>query len=41
MYTVSELVELGEAQDLILGLLKDWFMLDDISHLTMAVEPPW
>jgi hypothetical protein len=41
MYTVSDVVELGNAQELILSQLKDCFLLDDIDHLTMRLEPPW
>jgi hypothetical protein len=41
MYTVSDIIEVGTAQEVIMGHLKDWWILDDASHLSMAVEPPW
>lgn len=41
MYTVSDVVELGKAQELILSLLKSWFLFDDIYHLTFWLDDPW
>ena len=41
MYTVLDIVEVGTAQDLIMGQLKDWWVQDDSNYLSMRVEPPW
>lgn len=30
MYTVLDGVELGQAQELIMFMLKDWFLFDDL-----------
>ena len=41
MYTVLDVIEIGEAQELIRAELKDWFVFDDSEHLSFWVEPPW
>lgn len=41
MYTVLDVVELGEAHELILSLFKEWFMFDDFFPHTLWVDDPW
>ncbi len=38
MYTVSDIVEMGEAQELILSMMKDWLTGDDVEPCTYLSE---
>jgi hypothetical protein len=38
MYTVSDIVEMGKAQEQILSLMKDWLVGDDTEPCTLAPE---
>jgi hypothetical protein len=38
MYTVSDVVELGDAQELILSLIKREFVSDDHENQTLPAE---
>lgn len=38
MYTVSDIVEIGEAQDLILSIMKDYLMGDDVDPCSFLGE---
>lgn len=38
MYSVSDIVELGSAQELVLSIIKEEFVMDDSSAQTMQAE---
>lgn len=38
MYTVPDIVEMGEAQDVILSVMKDWLTGDDVEPCTFQSE---
>lgn len=42
MYTVSDIVELGEAHVLIVSFLKQFLIMDDIYEFTFWIDDdPW
>jgi hypothetical protein len=41
MYSVSDVVEMGKAQDLILGCIKDMAVIDDFEPMTLSAEEPF